>query len=67
MAGCVALEGGPGLWIDHRVRQHSTNPLEQLSGEIKRRTKPVRILAIETTIHRLVGAILAAQNDEPAV
>lgn len=42
----------------------STNPIERLNGEIKRRTEVVRIFSNEAAIIRVVGAILLEQNDE---
>jgi putative transposase len=45
----------------HRTRLRSTNSLERLNGEVRRRTD------IVGSIYRLVDAILLEQNDEWSV
>ena len=52
---------------DHWSKLHSTNGLERLNGEVKRRTEVVGIFPNDDALVRLVGAILLEQNDEWAV
>ncbi|MCI4681315.1 IS256 family transposase [Rhodoblastus acidophilus] len=48
----------------HWPKLHSTNPIERLNKEVKRRADVVGIFPNETSIRRLLGAILLEQNDE---
>jgi putative transposase len=48
----------------HWTQIYSTNPLERLNAEIKRRTNVVGIFPNDKSIVRLVGAMMLEQNDE---
>jgi transposase-like protein len=52
---------------DHWPQISSTNPLERLNKEIKRRSDVVGIFPSDAAIIRLVGALMLETNDEWAV
>ena len=49
---------------EHRRRLHSTNPIERLHKEVKRRTRVVGIFPTLDSLMRLVGMLLSEQDDE---
>ena len=57
----LAFSGFPR---SHRSKVWSTNPLERLNKEVKRRARVVGIFPTEASVIRLVGAVLADVHDE---
>ncbi len=49
---------------EHWARIDSTNPLERLNREIKRRTEVVGVCPDEASVVRLVGAVLLERADK---
>ncbi|MBL6082187.1 transposase [Belnapia sp. T18] len=53
-----------GLPDEHSAKLHSTNLIERLNSEIKRRTERGRHLSNKAVVVRFVGALLLKQSDE---
>jgi putative transposase len=53
-----------GFPAQHRQKLHSTNTVERLNKEVKRRSDVVGIFPSEQSILRLIGAVLLEANDE---
>lgn len=53
-----------GFPQEHWRQLHSTNPLERLNKEIKRRSNVIGIFPNRQSVLRLVGALLMEQDDE---
>ena len=53
-----------GLPAEHRVRMRTTNGLERLNKEIKRRTRDATLFPNTASYLRLVSAILAEKDEE---
>jgi transposase-like protein len=58
---CLACYAAPAA---HRVRLRTTNGLERLNQELKRRTRVVRIFPNRAALLRLVTALAMEQSDE---
>ena len=52
---------------EHWTQIASTNPIERLNGEVKRRSGVVGIFSKQKAVVRLVGALMLEQNDKWAV
>ena len=58
---CLAILAFPSA---HRTRLHTTNGLERLNREVKRRTRVIWIFPNRESCLRLVTALAAEQSDE---
>ena len=58
---CLACHAFPAA---HRARIRTTNGLERLNQELKRRTRVVRIFPNRAAVERLVTALAMEQSEE---
>jgi putative transposase len=58
---CLACYAFP---VAHRSRIRTTNGLERLNEELKRRTRVVRIFPNRAAVERLVTALVMEQSEE---
>jgi hypothetical protein len=65
--GCSRGAAYRHLPLEHQRQLQSTNPLERLNKEIKRRSNVVGIVPNPAAVIRLVGAVRLEQDDERAV
>jgi len=52
-----------GLPCKYRKRLRTSNMLERLNEEVRRRERVIRIFPNEDSVHRLIGALLAEQHE----
>ena len=50
--------------VAHRQRLRTTNPLERVNQELKRRTRVARVFPNEASLLRLVSALLAETSED---
>jgi transposase-like protein len=76
---CTEFRAGVAAWIEenipqglvvhafpkpHQKRLRTTNPLERINQELKRRTRVARVFPNEASFLRLVSALLAEISEE---
>jgi putative transposase len=60
----IVVGNGSDLPQPHRVRISSTNPLERLNLEIRRRTRVIGIFPNTAACIRLIGMLLVEKNED---
>ena len=55
-----------GLWLPahHQIRMRTSNIIERLNEEIRRRERVIRIFPNEESLERLIGALQKEINDD---